>query len=70
VILTIVQASFSTFLNLSVRDDILGHVDTADMIQNPVKNAKRASSGAETSYYVEVRTSDMKISNADTRSSN
>lgn len=57
VILTMLQASFSTFLNFSARDDTLrGHADTTDTIQNLVKDAKRSSSGAETSYYVEVWT--------------
>jgi hypothetical protein len=49
------QASFSAFLNFSTQDATLQSATiTADIAPVPVKDAKRLSSQAEASYYVEV----------------
>lgn len=54
-ILSSSQASFSAFLNFSTHDATHQSATiTADTAPVPVKDAKRLSSRAEASYYVEV----------------
>jgi len=54
-ILSSSQASFSAFLDFPTQDAALQSATiTPDTVPVPVKDAKRLSSRAEASYYVEV----------------